>query len=168
MVQEASPLLPKLEPDVLSMGVGLGVGVGEDSMDASGPPSVGSTEAQPVLSNTQTPVSTKKVGFTVTIYFSFFFLVHFYQLYCHMSYIYIFFLLILSFFLFRKICQHTYLFVSLAPFETSLILNKIDRQFLMLSLFCEKREKKAIYCSFTWRNGDNYNLCFLLCLENDG
>ncbi|XP_032671562.1 protein polybromo-1 isoform X2 [Odontomachus brunneus] len=61
---EASPLLPKLEPDVLSMGVGLGVGVGvgvgEDSMDAGGPPSVGSTEAQPVLSNTQTPVSTKK------------------------------------------------------------------------------------------------------------
>ncbi|KAL6428034.1 hypothetical protein ACFW04_008427 [Cataglyphis niger] len=62
--KEASPLLPKLEPDVLSMGVGLGVGVGvgvgEDSMDAGGPPSVGSTEAQPVLSNTQTPVSTKK------------------------------------------------------------------------------------------------------------
>lgn len=65
-------MLPKLEPDVLSMGVGLGVGVGvgvgEDSMDAGGPPSVGSTEAQPVLSNTQTPVSTKKVGFTVTSY----------------------------------------------------------------------------------------------------
>ncbi|XP_076646404.1 protein polybromo isoform X1 [Halictus rubicundus] len=63
---EASPLLPKLEPDVLGMGVGLGVGVGvgvgvgEDSMDAGGPPSVGSAEAQPVLSNTQTPVSTKK------------------------------------------------------------------------------------------------------------
>ncbi|XP_063981856.1 protein polybromo-1 isoform X1 [Diachasmimorpha longicaudata] len=55
---EASPLLPKLEPEVLGMGVGLGVG--EDSMDAGGPPSVGSTEAQPVLSNTQTPVSTKK------------------------------------------------------------------------------------------------------------
>ncbi|XP_028520527.1 protein polybromo-1 isoform X2 [Apis cerana] len=62
--KEASPLLPKLEPDVLGMGVGLGVGVGvgvgEDSMDAGGPPSVGSAEAQPVLSNTQTPVSTKK------------------------------------------------------------------------------------------------------------
>ncbi|KAK2578508.1 hypothetical protein KPH14_002062 [Odynerus spinipes] len=62
--KEASPLLPKLEPDVLGMGVGLGVGVGvgvgEDSMDAGGPPSVGSTEAQPVLSNTQTPVSSKK------------------------------------------------------------------------------------------------------------
>ncbi|XP_071878612.1 protein polybromo isoform X5 [Bombus fervidus] len=61
---EASPLLPKLEPDVLGMGVGLGVGVGvgvgEDSMDAGGPPSIGSAEAQPVLSNTQTPVSTKK------------------------------------------------------------------------------------------------------------
>ncbi|XP_046833139.1 protein polybromo-1 isoform X2 [Vespa velutina] len=61
---EASPLLPKLEPDVLGMGVGLGVGVGvgvgEDSMDAGGPPSVGSTEAQPVLSNIQTPVSSKK------------------------------------------------------------------------------------------------------------
>lgn len=70
-------MLPKLEPDVLSMGVGLGVGVGvgvgEDSMDAGGPPSVGSTEAQPVLSNTQTPVSTKKVGFTVTTYFFSFF-----------------------------------------------------------------------------------------------
>ncbi|XP_034942972.1 protein polybromo-1 isoform X2 [Chelonus insularis] len=55
---DASPLLQKLDPDVLSMGVGLGVG--EDSMDAGGPPSVGSTEAQPVLSNAQTPVSTKK------------------------------------------------------------------------------------------------------------
>ncbi|XP_074113520.1 protein polybromo isoform X2 [Cotesia typhae] len=51
---DASPLLPKLEPEVL------GIGVGEDSMDASGPLSVGSTEAQPVLANTQTPVSTKK------------------------------------------------------------------------------------------------------------
>ncbi|XP_033210507.1 protein polybromo-1 isoform X3 [Belonocnema kinseyi] len=58
---DSSPI-PKLEPDVLSMGVGLGVGVGvgEDSMDAGGPPSVGSIEAQPVLSHTQTPVSTKK------------------------------------------------------------------------------------------------------------
>lgn len=56
---DSSPI-PKLEPDVLSMGVGLGVGVGEDSMDAGGPPSVGSMEAQPVLTNTQTPVSTKK------------------------------------------------------------------------------------------------------------
>ncbi|KAK0181294.1 hypothetical protein PV327_003587 [Microctonus hyperodae] len=55
---DASPLLPKLESDVLGMGVALGVG--EDSMDAGGPPSVGSTEAQPVLSNAQTPVSTKK------------------------------------------------------------------------------------------------------------
>lgn len=55
-------MLPKLEPEVLGMGVGLGVGVGEDSMDAGGPPSVGSAEAQPILSNTQTPVSTKKVG----------------------------------------------------------------------------------------------------------
>lgn len=79
-------MLPKLEPDVLSMGVGLGVGVGvgvgEDSMDAGGPPSVGSTEAQPVLSNTQTPVSTKKVGFTVTTYFFSFFsltLINFYR-----------------------------------------------------------------------------------------
>lgn len=53
----------------MGVGLGVGVGVGEDSMDAGGPPSVGSTEAQPVLSNTQTPVSTKKVGFTVTIYF---------------------------------------------------------------------------------------------------
>ncbi|XP_043276955.1 protein polybromo-1 isoform X2 [Venturia canescens] len=58
--KETSPLLPKLESEVLSIGVGIGVGVGEDSMDAGGPPSVGSTEAQPVLSNTQTPVSTKK------------------------------------------------------------------------------------------------------------
>ncbi|XP_066590432.1 protein polybromo-1 [Prorops nasuta] len=61
---DASPLLPKLDPDVLGMGVGLGVGVGvglgDDSMDAGGPPSVGSAEAQPVLSNTQTPVSSKK------------------------------------------------------------------------------------------------------------
>ncbi|XP_023290298.1 protein polybromo-1 isoform X3 [Orussus abietinus] len=61
---DASPLLPKLDPDVLGMGAGLGVGVGvgagEDSMDAGGPPSVGSTEAQPVLSNAQTPVSSKK------------------------------------------------------------------------------------------------------------
>lgn len=54
-------MVPKLEADLLGMGVGLGVG--EDSMDAGGPPSVGSMEAQPVLSNTQTPVSTKKVGF---------------------------------------------------------------------------------------------------------
>lgn len=65
-------MLPKLEPDVLNLGVGLGVGVGvgvgEDSMDAGGPPSVGSTEAQPVLSNTQTPVSTKKVGLAVSSY----------------------------------------------------------------------------------------------------
>lgn len=65
-------MLPKLEPDVLGMGVGLGVGVGvgvgEDSMDAGGPPSVGSAEAQPVLSNTQTPVSTKKVGLIVTLF----------------------------------------------------------------------------------------------------
>lgn len=79
-------MLPKLEPDVLSMGVGLGVGVGvgvgEDSMDAGGPPSVGSTEAQPVLSNTQTPVSTKKVGFNVTTLF-FIFFVHSYQLLSH-------------------------------------------------------------------------------------
>ncbi|XP_020708055.1 protein polybromo-1 isoform X4 [Athalia rosae] len=62
--KEASPLLPKLESDILNMGVGLGVGVGvgvgEDSMDAGGPPSVGSTEAQPILSNIQTPVSAKK------------------------------------------------------------------------------------------------------------
>jgi len=57
----------------VGLGVGVGVGVGEDSMDAGGPPSVGSTEAQPVLSNTQTPVSTKKVGFTVTILFLFLF-----------------------------------------------------------------------------------------------
>lgn len=67
-------MLPKLEPDVLGMGVGLGVGVGvgvgEDSMDAGGPPSVGSAEAQPVLSNTQTPVSTKKVGLIVTLFAS--------------------------------------------------------------------------------------------------
>jgi len=139
-------LLPKLEPDVLSMGVGLGVGVGEDSMDASGPPSVGSTEAQPVLSNTQTPVSTKKVGFTVTIYFFslFFSLVHSYQLYCHILsiyYIYIFF--IDFFFLFREICQHTYfLFVSLAPFETLLILNKIDRQFDVVSVLRNVKEKR--------------------------
>ncbi|XP_076380788.1 protein polybromo isoform X5 [Megalopta genalis] len=75
---EASPLLPKLEPDVLGMGVGLGVGVGvgvgvgEDSMDAGGPPSVGSAEAQPVLSNTQTPVSTKKRNMPAYFYFSFF------------------------------------------------------------------------------------------------
>lgn len=65
-------MLPKLEPDVLGMGVGLGVGVGvgvgEDSMDAGGPPSVGSTEAQPVLSNIQTPVSSKKVGPTVKLF----------------------------------------------------------------------------------------------------
>lgn len=51
---EASPL-PKLEPDVLSMGVGLrvgvGVGVGEDNMDAGGPLSVGSTEAQQNFNN---------------------------------------------------------------------------------------------------------------------
>lgn len=75
-------MLPKLEPDVLSMGVGLGVGVGvgEDSMDAGGPPSVGSTEAQPVLSNTQTPVSTKKVGFTAWP------LVYFYQLFTHVMF----------------------------------------------------------------------------------
>jgi len=57
----------------VGLGVGVGVGVGEDSMDAGGPPSVGSTEAQPVLSNAQTPVSTKKVGFTVTTLFLFFF-----------------------------------------------------------------------------------------------
>lgn len=87
-------MLPKLEPDVLSMGVGLGVGVGvgvgEDSMDAGGPPSVGSTEAQPVLSNTQTPVSTKKVGFTVTILFLIFF--HSYQLLSHVIFcLYIYF-----------------------------------------------------------------------------
>ncbi|XP_044019978.1 protein polybromo-1 isoform X3 [Aphidius gifuensis] len=55
---EASPLLPKLEPEVLGMGTVLGVG--EDSMDTGGPPSVGSTEAQPILTNTQTPVSSKK------------------------------------------------------------------------------------------------------------
>lgn len=65
-------MLPKLEPDVLGMGVGLGVGVGvgvgEDSMDAGGPPSVGSTEAQPVLSNIQTPVSSKKVSSTVKLF----------------------------------------------------------------------------------------------------
>lgn len=73
-------MLPKLEPDVLGMGVGLGVGVGvgEDSMDAGGPPSVGSTEAQPVLSvNTQTPVTTKKVGITVNYYFGFFYVLFF-------------------------------------------------------------------------------------------
>ncbi|XP_068985674.1 protein polybromo-1 isoform X5 [Bombus flavifrons] len=72
---EASPLLPKLEPDVLGMGVGLGVGVGvgvgEDSMDAGGPPSVGSAEAQPVLSNTQTPVSTKKKNMPAYTFFVF-------------------------------------------------------------------------------------------------
>lgn len=89
-------MLPKLEPDVLSMGVGLGVGVGvgvgEDSMDAGGPPSVGSTEAQPVLSNTQTPVSTKKVGFTVTTYFFSFFFSHIYQLSSHVIfYLFIYF-----------------------------------------------------------------------------
>lgn len=88
-------MLPKLEPDVLSMGVGLGVGVGvgvgEDSMDAGGPPSVGSTEAQPVLSNTQTPVSTKKVGFTVTTLFFiiFLFFFHSYQLLSHVIFCFV-------------------------------------------------------------------------------
>lgn len=113
-------MLPKLEPDVLSMGVGLGVGVGvgvgEDSMDAGGPPSVGSTEAQPVLSNTQTPVSTKKVGFTVTTLFLFFFFIL--TNYCHTSY-FVYFIL----FLFREICQHTYLFSFSAPFEDTTCLN---------------------------------------------
>ncbi|XP_008204836.3 protein polybromo-1 isoform X2 [Nasonia vitripennis] len=52
---EASPYFSKL--DVLGSD-GIGIGVGEDSLDA--PPSVGSTEAQPVLSNSQTPVSSKK------------------------------------------------------------------------------------------------------------
>lgn len=45
----------------LGVGIGVGVGAGEDSMDAGGPPSVGSAEAQPILSNVQTPVSAKKV-----------------------------------------------------------------------------------------------------------
>jgi len=115
-------LLPKLEPDVLSMGVGLGVGVGvgvgEDSMDAGGPPSVGSTEAQPVLSNTQTPVSTKKVGFTVTILFLFLFFFFILTNYCHTSYFVYF-----TFFLFSEICQHTYLFLFSAPFEDTTCLN---------------------------------------------
>lgn len=98
-------MLPKLEPDVLSMGVGLGVGVGvgvgEDSMDAGGPPSVGSTEAQPVLSNTQTPVSTKKVGFTVSTYFFFFFFSLLSTIVTrHILFIYF------TFFLFKEICQH--------------------------------------------------------------
>ncbi|OXU25338.1 hypothetical protein TSAR_015577 [Trichomalopsis sarcophagae] len=52
---EASPYFSKL--DVLGSD-GIGIGVGEDSLDA--PPSVGSTEAQPVLSNSHTPVSSKK------------------------------------------------------------------------------------------------------------
>lgn len=102
-------MLPKLEPDVLNLGVGLGVGVGvgvgEDSMDAGGPPSVGSTEAQPVLSNTQTPVSTKKVGLAVSSYLPLSISIHiaicFYFYFCF----YFHFL-----FLFREICQHTSLF----------------------------------------------------------
>jgi len=77
----------------VGLGVGVGVGVGEDSMDAGGPPSVGSTEAQPVLSNTQTPVSTKKVGFTVTILFLFFFF-HSYQLLSHVIFCLFYFLFI--------------------------------------------------------------------------
>jgi len=81
----------------VGLGVGVGVGVGEDSMDAGGPPSVGSTEAQPVLSNTQTPVSTKKVGFTVTTYFLILLTIVTYFIY-------------FTFFLFREICQHIYLF----------------------------------------------------------
>lgn len=84
----------------VGLGVGVGVGVGEDSMDAGGPPSVGSTEAQPVLSNTQTPVSTKKVGFTVTSY-----LLLLTLLTCHMFFIY------LTFFLFREICQHIFFYL---------------------------------------------------------
>lgn len=100
-------MLPKLEPDVLNLGVGLGVGVGvgvgEDSMDAGGPPSVGSTEAQPVLSNTQTPVSTKKVGFAVSYYLPLSILYS----HCHMFFCFYFRFL----FLFREICQHTSLFI---------------------------------------------------------
>ncbi|XP_058792072.1 protein polybromo-1 isoform X2 [Phymastichus coffea] len=53
---DASPYYPKLESD--GLGMGMGFGVCEDSLDA--PPSVGSAEAQPVLSNIQTPVSSKK------------------------------------------------------------------------------------------------------------
>lgn len=94
-------MLPKLEPDVLGMGVGLGVGVGvgvgEDSMDAGGPPSVGSAEAQPVLSSTQTPVSTKKVGLIVTL-FDYKFIT-----YC---------VLFVAFYvLFREICQHIHIYI---------------------------------------------------------
>lgn len=107
-------MLPKLEPDVLGMGVGLGVGVGvgvgEDSMDAGGPPSVGSTEAQPVLSNTQTPVSSKKVGLTVKLFA--------YQIVT--CCIFIFFTL----FLFKEICQHTLCFCTI-EFSFSNIRSKI-------------------------------------------
>lgn len=123
-------MLPKLEPDVLSMGVGLGVGVGvgvgEDSMDAGGPSSVGSTEAQPVLSNAQTPVSTKKVGFTVTILFLFFF--HSYQLLSHV----IFCLFYFSFYLEKYASIHTS-FCSLHRLKTPFVLI-IDRQFDVTSV----------------------------------
>lgn len=113
-------MLPKLEPDVLSMGVGLGVGVGvgvgEDSMDAGGPPSVGSTEAQPVLSNTQTPVSTKKVGFNVTTLFFIFFSFLSTIVTRHILFI------SLSFYLEKYASIHTFFLFS-APFEDTTCLN---------------------------------------------
>jgi len=136
-------LLPKLEPDVLSMGVGLGVGVGvgvgEDSMDAGGPPSVGSAEAQPVLSNTQTPVSTKKVGFTVTILFLFLFFFSFLPIIVTRHILFI----LLSFYLEKYASIHTS-FRFLHRLKTPLVLT-IDRHNLMLSLL---RDVKTI-CSFT-------------------
>lgn len=118
-------MLPKLEPDVLSMGVGLGVGVGvgvgEDSMDAGGPPSVGSTEAQPVLSNAQTPVSTKKVGFTVTTLFFFFFIL---TNYCHTSYFTFILFISFSFYLEKYASIHTS-FRSLHRLKTpSVLINR--------------------------------------------
>jgi len=111
----------------VGLGVGVGVGVGEDSMDAGGPPSVGSTEAQPVLSNTQTPVSTKKVGFTVTILFLFFFFPFLSTIVTrHILFI------LLSFYLEKYASIHTS-FRSLHRLKTPFVLT-IDRQFDVTSV----------------------------------
>ena len=83
----------------IGLGVGVGVGVGEDSMDAGGPPSVGSMEAQPVLSNTQTPVSTKKVG-RASSPFSFHPLYVFNAPIHYVHYVFLFFIYFFVYFLF--------------------------------------------------------------------